>query len=108
MRAGPYILCPHCVYFPHPEASMRKSPIRRILRRPILLLSLPRTMWLAILLVSTCAWLSHSDAAAQEQNPAPRSDVQPLAPNTALKDELETGANRFYSLQFDTEHVVHP
>jgi CHAT domain-containing protein/predicted negative regulator of RcsB-dependent stress response len=85
---------------------MRKSPIRRILRRPILLFSPPRTMWLAILLVSTCAWLSHSDAAVQEQNPAPRSHAQPLAPNTALKDQLETGACRFYSLQFDAQQVA--
>ena len=71
---------------------MKKSPIRRILRTPVLILSAPRTISLAILLVSTCVWLSHSDAAVQEQNPtAPRSDAQPLAPNTALKGYLETG-----------------
>src|SRR5689334_17311138 len=70
---------------------MRKSPIKR----------------LAIVLVTICAWFSHSDAAVQEQNPtAPRSNAQPLAPNTALTDELETGITRVYSLQLDAQQVV--
>jgi CHAT domain-containing protein/predicted negative regulator of RcsB-dependent stress response len=43
----------------------------------------------------------------QEQNPtAPRSDAQPLAPNTALKGYLETGATRVYSLQLEAQQVA--